>query len=78
MAPPHSRHAFTPFHRFCDNAAKDIFFSLHGRRSDPMNKLVTAPKIMRAHRARGAFLNSLVIAACLCATLMAGAATFMV
>ncbi|MEL7274442.1 MAG: hypothetical protein AAGK33_13525 [Pseudomonadota bacterium] len=43
-----------------------------------MNKLVTAPKIMRAHRARGAFLNSLVIAACLCAMLMAGAATFMV
>lgn len=43
-----------------------------------MNRLVTAPKIMRAHRAHGAFLNSLIIVACLCATLMAGAATLMV
>ncbi|MEM9733680.1 MAG: hypothetical protein AAF903_09400 [Pseudomonadota bacterium] len=43
-----------------------------------MNRLVTGPKIMQANRIHGALLNTLVVAACLCGMLMAGAATLMV
>lgn len=43
-----------------------------------MNKLVTTPKIMRAHRARGQWLNTMVICACFFATVMAGASTLLI